>query len=79
MTKEKPVFTLNIENKIAEILIEANSLEISLKTYQQLIMSLLSLLRDCKDETAHRSYTLILRQLKSGSSKNYDFLRNWVE
>lgn len=75
--KEKPTFAENLKSKLLEVLAEAANLEKKIEIYQQLIMSLLSTLRSCEDEKAHRSYLLTVRHLKD--KPEYDFLERWVE
>jgi hypothetical protein len=77
--KEEPTFASKFESKFVDLLIESSSLESKVKTYQQIIMSLLSTLRDCEDKKAHRSYLLTIRHLKDSSGDYYDFLDRWVE
>jgi len=77
--KEEPTFASKFESKFKELLTEAANLEGQVKSYRQVIMSLLSTLRDCQDEKAHRSYTLTIRHLKDSYSSYYNFLKNWVE
>jgi hypothetical protein len=75
--KEEPSFAEKVKSKLLEVLAEAANLEKKVDIYQQLIMILLSTLRSCEDEKAHRSYLLTVKRLKTKS--DYNFLKGWVD